>query len=480
MEETAVNSPPTIDAFLERLKALEGSLLSEFRSTLRSQVDLVEKTLRAKEGNESPAAAAAATDVPRVRQEDVSVLEALEKKGRDVFSELSKKWRGDLGEVVSRHAKMDVGYLYEQGIGDVIRQFRPVSAETAQKALSDFISGANNGDDFRLCLKAGADINGLVEGQTALIRAVCANHTEAFETILSDHPDLEVRAGLVSADTKGVVTGDTAVIVASRQGRWGMVRSLIAEGANVDAVGGYGKKALQVACEAAERELDSGEEDPDDVFRLGYDPQIIDPAVRSAVSEVLKDLLMKTSDVADLKISARRNFCAESLVHFFSWHEFEHLLLLSLSRGVNIDAVDEGGWTALMCIAARSRPQYVQILLDNGADVNKSNGFYSPLAAAMSPYFGRDESFMQSVLSLEVCKILLDRGADVNSRILQAGTVIHEAVKSGVTEFVRLFVERGADLQLTDNLGRTPHDLAVQSNSSAEIVALVTPRTAEN
>uniref|UniRef100_A0A0G4H073 Uncharacterized protein n=1 Tax=Chromera velia CCMP2878 TaxID=1169474 RepID=A0A0G4H073_9ALVE len=196
--------------------------------------------------------------------------------------------------------------------------------------------------------------------------------------ILSDHPDLEVRAGRVPKGTAGVVEGDTVVIVACRLRRWPMVRSLIAEGANVDALGGDGKKALQVACQAADKELDKELDSEDGYprhrFRLFYNPQNGDPAVRSAVSAALKDLLKKTSDVADLKITyPDRNRFAESLVHFFSWHELEELLLLSLSRGLDVDAVTPAGWTALMLTVARARPEYVEILVENGADVTKVN-----------------------------------------------------------------------------------------------------------
>mmetsp|Transcript_15982 Transcript_15982/g.32419 ORF Transcript_15982/g.32419 Transcript_15982/m.32419 type:complete len:374 (-) Transcript_15982:177-1298(-) len=369
-------------------------------------------------------------------------------------------------------------------IGGLIREFRAVSPEMCQKALSDFLNGTTNGDDLRLYVKAGADVNGLFEGQTALIRAICADNVEAFEMILSDGPNLEVKAGEVPAGTVGVLVGDTAVIVACRLRQWGMVRSLVAKGANLDAVGRDGKKALQVACEAADGQLDPVLDfDTQSVFRLHYDPQKGDPEVRSAVSEVLKDLLIKTSDVADLKISARNGFDKESLVHFFSWHEFEELLLLSLSRGVDIDAVDECGWTALMCIAVRARPQYVQILLDNGAEANKRNDENNTTLClavpsgtrAASPHT-REESFISSLRT--VLETLVDRGADVNVRGCWGRTTLYKAVEWGIAEVVGLLVEKGADLRVRNADGETPRDAAIRLNWSAEMVALLVPPAA--
>uniref|UniRef100_A0A0G4ICD6 Uncharacterized protein n=1 Tax=Chromera velia CCMP2878 TaxID=1169474 RepID=A0A0G4ICD6_9ALVE len=481
MAETAVDPPLTTEAYLERLKAVHASIVADLDSRLRHQVELVDKTLRAKEAREGSAVAAA--NVSRVLPEDVSVLDVFAETGREFTRELSRKVRGQLGEVVSRHVKIDVGLLYELGIGEAIRSFRPVSSGTTQQALSDFISGASNGDDFRLFLKAGADVNGLVEGQTALIRSVCANHAEAFQMILEDGADLEARGGVVGGDESDVVPGDTALTAACRLRRWGMVHSLVAEGANADAVGGDGKKALKIACEAAERELDTSADPRYSTARLQYDPQNGDPVVRSTVNEVLKDLLTKTSDLPDLKIVRRDGVEGGSLIHFFAWHEFEELLLPSLSWNVEIDAVDRLGYTALMYAALRARTDYVKILVENGADVNKVNTYRDDTALVFAVAWRRfqlphtkEESFVSSVRT--VVDILLGRGANLNVRGHFGRTALHTAVVLNVIEDVRLLVEKGADLQVTDLAGQTPHELAVEYSRSPEMLALLVPPAA--
>uniref|UniRef100_A0A0G4GWK3 Uncharacterized protein n=1 Tax=Chromera velia CCMP2878 TaxID=1169474 RepID=A0A0G4GWK3_9ALVE len=229
-----------------------------------------------------------------------------------------------------------------------------------------------------------------------------------------------------------MVEGDTVMIVACRLCWWGMVRSLIVEGANVDAMEGEGKKALQVACRAADKELNSKDKDEDFFFlRPSYDPQRVDSAVRSTVSGALKDLLKKTSDVADLKITSRQEIDDDSLIYFFSCHEFKELLLLSFSRGVDIDAVDRDRWTALMNSAGRARPAYMKILVKNGADVNRMNACHeTALFAAIDrdndvfPHaWPIEESFISSVHT--VVEILLDWGADVNARSETGATVLY-------------------------------------------------------
>uniref|UniRef100_A0A0G4IBA6 Uncharacterized protein n=1 Tax=Chromera velia CCMP2878 TaxID=1169474 RepID=A0A0G4IBA6_9ALVE len=246
MEETAVLLPLTTEAFLQRLRTLRASIVSDLDST----ISLVEKTLWAKGGGQNSAAAAAApASVSCVQEEDIAALDAVKKAGREITKQLEK--------VVHRHFEIDVALIesIEVDITEKIREFRPVSAETTQQALSDFVSGANNGDDFRRCLKAGADIDGLFKGHTALMRAVRANHMEAFEIILSDHPDLEVKAGEVPffiVLDAAVAQGHRAQFPHTREESFissvrTVIEILLDRGANVNARGWRGETALHRA-----------------------------------------------------------------------------------------------------------------------------------------------------------------------------------------------------------------------------------------
>ncbi len=61
-----------------------------------------------------------------------------------------------------------------------------------------------------------------------------------------------------------------------------------------------------------------------------------------------------------------------------------------------------------------------------------------------------------------VFNLLLDRGADINGQVTLpsggngASTVLHGAVYSGSVEMVRLALDRGADVSLTNSWGATP------------------------
>lgn len=64
--------------------------------------------------------------------------------------------------------------------------------------------------------------------------------------------------------------------------------------------------------------------------------------------------------------------------------------------------------------------------------------------------------FCQS--SLDVARLLLEHGADVNARISDGSgrTPLHVAAESNRAEVVRVLLEHGANVSAEDSRGRTP------------------------
>ena len=60
---------------------------------------------------------------------------------------------------------------------------------------------------------------------------------------------------------------------------------------------------------------------------------------------------------------------------------------------------------------------------------------------------------------LEIIQLLLERGADINTRDRKGKTALHLAAKSGHLDITKLLLERGADASIATNRGLTARDL---------------------
>ncbi|EXU98136.1 ankyrin repeat protein, partial [Metarhizium robertsii] len=88
---------------------------------------------------------------------------------------------------------------------------------------------------------------------------------------------------------------------------------------------------------------------------------------------------------------------------------------------------------ALQAASFRGHLEIVKLLLDKGADVNAQGGLYGTTLHAAS-----------SGGHLEIVQLLLDKGADVNAQGGEYGTALQGASSRGHLEIVQLLQGRGA------------------------------------
>ena len=138
-------------------------------------------------------------------------------------------------------------------------------------------------------------------------------------------------------------------------------------------------------------------------------------------------------------------------------------LILQSNQDYDINESDDHGRTALTWASQFSHDEVVQILLDNGADVNAQGGEYGDALQAASS--GGHE---------KVVKLLLDKGADLEAKDKYDGaTPLWRAAGNGHEAVVKLLLDKGADPEAKDKSGATPLWRAAESGHEAVVKLLL-------
>lgn len=98
--------------------------------------------------------------------------------------------------------------------------------------------------------------------------------------------------------------------------------------------------------------------------------------------------------------------------------------------------------------------EIIKLLIENGADVNNKNLVdSSPLHYAVE------------LKNTEIIKLLIDKGADVNAKNCIGDTPLHRAVFNSF-ENTKILINNGADIKAKDKDGKTPLDIAKEYSKS--------------
>ncbi|KAG9563175.1 hypothetical protein KCU71_g8184, partial [Aureobasidium melanogenum] len=329
-------------------------------------------------------------------------------------------------------------------------------------------------DMVRLLISKKAKINVKNdEGRSALDFACGENHLEVIQCLLNHdavcEPDASGRTelheiigghGTCDADTiklfvsKGVNVNATddenisALHLAAKRGDQAIVQALIAAGADVNVKSADGQTLLHEA------------------------------AIGGSV-DVVRSVLGYGVD-----LEARDNYNMTPLaVACAQQHDTNDVIKLLLTAGANISVVDRWGYTPLHELAIRSRTAAAIMLLETGKanlalrtrfgdsilDFAALEGDYELVrellrrGASGQSVPGRDSALHWAVRAenddnlYAITERLLDEGCDVNAKNDNGCTPLHTYLsnKRGKENVVRLFLSRGADINIQDNDGDT-------------------------
>ena len=155
-----------------------------------------------------------------------------------------------------------------------------------------------------------------------------------------------------------------------------------------------------------------------------------------------------------------------------------------LAKGANVNARAARGQTALMWAVAQNHPEVVKVLLAHGADVHARSDAWSQVMA-VSPHgyldynrsvpHGSDTAllFAARVGDLTSAKLLVAAGANVNDADAWGISATVLAAHSGYRDFVEFLLENGADANAA-KAGFTALHEAIMRRDERTVSALLT------
>lgn len=142
-----------------------------------------------------------------------------------------------------------------------------------------------------------------------------------------------------------------------------------------------------------------------------------------------------------------------------------------LESGADVNIKDNEGNTALAYNSAHAR--YVLWILQRDYDINTPDARRYFLGVCSTPKYVGQRSIN---MSINILKEFLKKNIDVNIREDSSKmTPIMKAAKGGITEMVRLLIEKGADINAKDKYNRTALYYAA-TNGHVEIVKILKER----
>jgi ankyrin repeat protein len=202
---------------------------------------------------------------------------------------------------------------------------------------------------FKLLLDAGEKQGNTVDtiengGWTAAMRACEYANDDALQLIISRGANLEAKLD---------ATGMTALLMCVLHEHYACTRLLLEGGANVNATDMYGNTPLMLAAEYCDE-------------CWGHAFLNITPNTSNRDGTAILSLLI--ANKVDVNATNRRQGTALILASYHGL--FDCVQMLLRVQGIDVEAMDDDGDTALSCATARGHAHIVTLLIEHGANVN--------------------------------------------------------------------------------------------------------------
>lgn len=147
-------------------------------------------------------------------------------------------------------------------------------------------------------------------------------------------------------------------------------------------------------------------------------------------------------------------------LHLASYFGIYDAVASLLPSRQDVDLAGTRGWTPLSYAAVGGHAVVIRLLLDKGADADRTVSFSTPL------YWAAKNGHMAAM------RVLLEKGADVNA-ISRGQTPLSISAKVGNADARRLFLNNDAVVDMKDDNGRTPLSHAAASGFEGVVRLLI-------
>ena len=352
---------------------------------------------------------------------------------------------------------------------EVLLDARANPNASLQMGETPLMSAARSGDleSVALLIERGADVNASEQekSQTALMWAVAQGHADVVQLLIDNSANLNARSSVwyqlentagntnPSGNFRMAHGGSSPIMFAARVGDIETAQVLLEAGADINDTAASGVSALTQAAHSGHEELalfllDQGA-DPN-ANKAGY--TALHAAVLRSQVRLVEELLEQDA-VFDTVVehgTPGRRFSADYSIRsqligrdaFWMAAKYGEVEILKILLAVGADpfATDDNGVTSLQLAMGNS---------GSSLDWRRDR-------------IGNDEPDHadEERRTLELAKILIDEGVDVNAKDSRGRTAIHHAVLKDFPTVVEYLAMHGADIALPNDRELTPLQLA--------------------
>lgn len=320
-------------------------------------------------------------------------------------------------------------------------------------------------------IEAGAHVGHQVEGNgwTALMHAAKAGSTVVVEYIMG--LDKEDQHGNLVLDINAInEVGMTALIIASVGGHADVVSILIQNEARVNVQAIDGSTAIVRACKLKHSAVA--------ILLITSSICMLDKQDSLGLTALIVSVMNGLEEVATLLV---KNSCKLNLTNAMGNTALmiatkmgeESVVDMLASYGADVNVANKQGWTALLIAAEKGYIRILATLLSRGASLHVqssdndtalllacSNGHTDLVTLLISK--GCDCEYYVPLIRaaendyLEIVKILVMRGVNINAENKEGMTAFNVACEKGFFQLAAFLAKKGADMAVPDNEGITP------------------------